>query len=57
MDGLRAGVLPSGEPRRAGVRTKLGINMATLGELEVSRLPKEGRTGPGGKPSRQKSPC
>ena len=49
--------LLSGMPCRSGVRTKPGINMGILEESEVSRLSKEGRTGPGGKPSRQKSPC
>ena len=56
-DGLRAGVLLSGDLCGAGVRTKLGINMGTLGEPGVTRLSKEGRTGPGWKHSRQKSPC
>ena len=57
VDGLRSGVLPYGVLCRLGVRTKLGINMVTLGEPEVSRLSKEGRIGPGWKHSRQKSPC
>ena len=56
-DGLRSGVLLSCAPCRSGVHTKLGINMGILKEFEMSRLPKERRTGPGGKPSRQKSPC
>ena len=56
-DGLRSGVLLSGVPCRSGVRAKLGINMGILKEFEISRLSQEGRTGPGGKPSRQKSPC
>ena len=56
-DGLRTGVLPTGALCRSGVHTKLGINMGVLKEFEMSRLSKEGRTGPGGKPSRQKSPC
>ena len=57
MDGLSAGVLLSSVPCRSGVRAKLGINMVILKEFGISRLSKEGRTGPGGKPSRQKSPC
>ena len=57
VDGLRSGLLPVVDLCRSGVRDKLGINMVTLGELEVSRLSKEGRIGPGRKRSRQKSPC
>ena len=57
VDCLRAGVLPSGVLCRSGVRTKLGINMVALGEPRITRLSKEGRTGPGWKHSRQKSPC
>ena len=56
-DGLRAGVLLSGVLCRSGVRTKLGINMGLSGEPRMSRLSKEGRTGPGWKHSRQKFPC
>ena len=56
-DGLRQGVLVYGGLCRSGVRTKRGINMVTSGEPRVSRLSKEGRTGPGRKRSRQKSPC
>ena len=57
MDGLRSGSLPGVVLCRSGVRAKPGINMVSLGELDVSRLSKEGRTGPGRKRSRQKSPC
>ncbi|RUS77773.1 hypothetical protein EGW08_014478 [Elysia chlorotica] len=57
VDGLRPGVLLPRGPRRSGVRAKLAINMVVLGEPGAARLSKEGRTGPGGKPSRQKSPC
>ena len=57
VDGVRAGVLLSGDLCWAGVRTKIGINMGTPRELGVTRLSKEGRTGPGWKHSRQKSPC
>lgn len=57
VDGLRLGVLVQCMSRRLGVRTKLGINMDTLEESGVARLAKEGRTGPGGKPSSQKPPC
>ena len=57
MDGLRSGVLLGVVLCRSGVRTKLGINMVTSRELRVSRLSKEGRTGPGRKRSRQKSSC
>ena len=56
-DDLRSGVLVLSDPRWLGVRTKLGINMGALGELGAARLAKERRTGPGGKPSSQKSPC
>ena len=56
MDGLRSGVLVLGVSRRPGVHTKHGVNMDTLGEPGVARLAKERRTGPGGKPSSQKSP-
>ena len=56
-DALRVGVLLSGVLCRSGVRTKLGINMGLSGEPRRSRLSKEGRTGPGWKHSRQKSPC
>ena len=57
VDGVRAGVLLSGDLCWAGVRTKIGINMGTPRELSVTRLSKEGRKGPGRKRSRQKSPC
>lgn len=56
-DDLRTGVLVLSAPRWLGVRTKLGINMGALGEPGAARLAKEGRIGPGGKPSSQKSPC
>ena len=57
VDGLRAGALSSGDPCRSGVRAKQGINMVSPGEPRRTRLSKEGRTGPGWKHSRQKSPC
>ena len=57
VDGVKAGVLLSGDLCWAGVRTKIGINMGTPRELSVTRLSKEGRKGPGRKRSRQKSPC
>ena len=57
MDSLSAGPLFSVVLCRSGVRTKFGINMVTLRELNVPRLSKEGRTGPGWKHNRQKSPC
>ena len=57
VDGLRSGFLPGVVLCRSGVRAKPGINMVSLGEPEVTRLSKEGRTGPGRKRSRQKSPC
>ena len=56
VDGLRAGVLLQAYLCRLGVRTKHGVNMGTLGELRVTRLSKEKRTGPGWKHSRQKLP-
>ena len=56
VDRLRAGVLPSGVLCRSGVRTKLGINMVALGEPCVTRLSKEGRTGPGWKSQQAKVP-
>ena len=54
---LRAGFLSVVVLCRSGVRTKLGINMGASPEGRVSRLSKEGCTGPGQKCSRQKSPC
>ena len=56
-DGLRSGFLLPRVLCRSGVRTKLGINMASSRELGDARLTKEGRIGPGRKRSRQKSPC
>jgi hypothetical protein len=56
VDGLRLGVLLQSGPRRLDVRTKTGIDMDTPEESRVSRSAKEGRIGPGGKPSSQKSP-
>ncbi|XP_052713883.1 uncharacterized protein LOC128187492 [Crassostrea angulata] len=47
VDGLRSGVLLSGDLCRSGVRTKQGINMVSSGEPGLTRLSKEGRTGPG----------
>ena len=57
VDGLRPGHLPGAGLCRPGVRAKPGINMVGRGEPRPSRLPKERRTGPGRKRSRQKSPC
>ena len=57
VDDLRLGVLLDRRLRRTGVRTKPGINMETVEESAVSRLPKEERIGPGGKPSSQKHSC
>jgi hypothetical protein len=51
VDGLRLGVLLQSGPRRLDVRTKTGIDMDTPEESRVSRSAKEGRIGPGGKPS------
>jgi hypothetical protein len=48
------GVLLQSGPRRLDVRTKTGIDMDTPEESRVSRSAKEGRIGPGGKPSSQK---
>ena len=55
-DGLRTGVLLHRVTRWTSVRTKLGVNMDTLGEPEVARLSNEVRFGPGGKPSSSKCP-
>jgi len=41
-DGLRPGVLRRVVLCRSGVRTKPGINMVTLGELDFTRLSNEG---------------
>lgn len=57
VDCLRVGVLPIGVLCRSGVRAKLSINMVGPGEPRLTRLSKEGRTGPGWKHSRQKFPC
>ena len=57
MDDLRLGVLLDRRLRRTGVRTKLGINMDMVEESAISRLSKEERNGPGGKPSSQKHSC
>lgn len=56
-DGLRSGCLLVVVLCRSGVRTKMGINMAALRELGVSRLFKEEGIGPGRKRSRQNLPC
>ena len=56
-DGLRKGFLSAIGSCRSGVRTKTCINMASFRELKGIRLSKEGRTGPGRKPSSQESPC
>ena len=57
VDYLRLGVLLDRRLRLTGVRTKLGIDMDRLEESGRSRLSKEERNGPGGKPSSQKFPC
>ena len=57
VDDLRLGVLLDRRLRRTGVRTKLGINMDMVEESAISRLSKEERNGPGGKPSSQKHSC
>ena len=46
-DGLRTGVLLHCVSRWTSVRTKLGVNMDTLGEPGVARLSEEVRFGPG----------
>ena len=46
VDGLRSGSLPGVVLCRSGVRAKPGINMVSSGELDVSRLSKEGRNRP-----------
>ena len=56
-DGVRRGLLLAAHACRAGVRTKARINMDPTGEPGGARLSEEGRTGPGGKPSSQQSPC
>ena len=56
MDGLRLGLLLVTALCRSGVRTKPGVNMVVTAEAIATRLSKEGRTGPGRKRSRQKSP-
>ncbi len=56
-DDLMAGVLSSDVLCRSSVHAKLGINMVTSEEFDVTRLSKEGRTGPGQECSRQKFPC
>ena len=55
-DGLRTGVLLHCVTCWTSVRTKLGVNMDTLGEPRVARLSNEVRFGPGGKPSSSKCP-
>jgi len=54
--GSRPGVLLDRRLRRTGVRTKSSIDMVQSEESGGSRLSKEERTGPGGKPSSQKFP-
>ena len=56
MDGLSLGFLLVTALCRSGVRTKPGVNMVVSTEVNATRLSKEGRTGPGRKRSRQKSP-
>ena len=55
-DGLRLAALRRFDLRRSGVRAKLGVNMTIPGELGVSRLSKEERTGSGPRGSSQKFP-
>ncbi|GBP13265.1 hypothetical protein EVAR_8192_1 [Eumeta japonica] len=55
-EGVRPGALAARGARRPDVRTKPGVDMGRAGEPVRARLAKEGRTGPGGKPSSQKSP-
>ena len=57
LDGLLWGFPITISTCWSGVRTKACINMQLSGELERSRLTKEWRKGPGGKPSSQKLPC
>ena len=57
LDGLLWGFPVTISTCWSGVRTKACINMHISGELEMSRLTKEWRNGPGGKPSSQKLPC
>ena len=40
VDGLRSGSLPGVVLCRSGVRAKPGINMVSLGELDITRLSK-----------------
>ena len=57
VDHLSSGALLVVALWRSGVRAKLGIDMVGSAEAETTRSSKEGRTGPGRKLSRQKSPC
>ncbi|CAH1230029.1 Hypp275 [Branchiostoma lanceolatum] len=57
VDRLRPGVLRRAVLWRSGVHAKFGIDMVSPGEPRATRSSKEGRTGPGWKQSRQKSPC
>lgn len=57
VDHLSLGALLVVALWRSGVRTKLGIDMVGSAEARTTRSSKEGRTGPGRKRSRQKSPC
>ena len=56
-DRLRVGVLFVVVLWRSGAHAKLGIDMVVRSEGWTTRSSKEGRTGPGRKRSRQKSPC
>ena len=56
MDGLRSGALRCAALCRSGVHAKPGVDMVGPAEARSTRLSKEGRTGPGRKRSRQKSP-
>ena len=54
---MRLGVLIASDSCWTGVRTKVGMNMASSGEPEGIRLSKERRSGPEGQPSSQEPPC
>ena len=56
VDGLRSGSLLVIGLCRSGVRTKLGVDMVVSAEARITRLSKEGWTGPGRRRSRPKSP-
>ena len=56
VDGLSSGSLLVTVLCRSGVHSKPGVNMVRTAEAALSRLPKERRTGPGSKDSRQNPP-